>query len=525
MKNRAFLVNTLVLTATALTLRAIGIYLTACLSRRIGSEGVGLYHLVYSVYVMASALSASGFGVAVSRLVAEALEKGKGQAAPAVMGRAAALSVGVSLAVGAALYLGAGFIGARLLGDERTVLSLRLMAPSLPFMAVSSCLRGYFLAVRKAPKSAAASLLEQLFRLAVTLPLLALTAGAGLELACAAVVAGSTLAEVFSFLFALAMYVRERRGIRGGRPAAERTAGLFRRIAAIAAPLAASSGLRTGLRTAESLLIPAGLRRSGLSESAALTQYGVVNGMAVPVMLFPSSLLMSVSMLIVPEIARAAAAGRQTRVRSMAARVIRATLLVSFPIAAVLAVFSGELCMAIYQNRSAGGVLAILSPLVPLLYLDHVVDGMLSGLNQQTKTLQYNTADSALRIAMIGLLTPLWGMSGYIVMLFVSTLFNVSLSVGRLLRVSGVTVSAADWVVKPVLSAALAAVSASLLFRWAFPLRIASGSLAAAEIALTVLLYGGLLWMGRCVGRDDIRWAKGFFAASGGSAEGKSVRG
>ena len=171
--------------------------------------------------------------------------------------------------------------------------------------------------------------------------------------------------------------------------------------------------------------------------------------------------------------------------------------------------------MALYGNRAAGRVLRMLSPLVPLLYLDHVVDAMLIGMNEQMKTLQYNTADSALRLAMIVTLTPLMGMNGYIATLFVSTIFNAGLSIRRLLRVSGLTIRAADWVIKPMLAALLSAVLASLFFRMAFPGLTGSGAIAAAQAALTALLYAGLLAVSGCVGRADIAWMAGFFKRAG----------
>lgn len=513
MRNRSSLINFIVLTATALLLRVIGIYLSALLSRHIGAEGLGLYQLIFSVYIFASALSSSGFSQAVSRMAAEAVESGKPGHLPAIVRQSCALGVAISAVVAAALIASSEPVAARFLGDGRAAQPLRIMAASLPFVAVSACLRGYFVGLRQAPKSAGASLFEQLFRLAVTIVLLRAAAPHGIGRACNAVVLASTLAEAASFLFAYALYRRDRKKRRApSSPAPPRMLG---RIAAIALPMATSATLRTGLRTAESLLIPAGLRRSGLHSGTALTQYGVLSGMVMPVLFFPASLLMAVSMLMVPEVARAAAAGSRRRVDAIASRAVQVTLLMSLLVAAVFAVFSEELTMALYGNRAAGRVLRMLSPLVPLLYLDHVVDAMLIGMNEQMKTLQYNTADSALRLAMIVTLTPLMGMNGYIATLFVSTIFNAGLSIRRLLRVSGLTIRAADWVIKPLLAALLSAVLASLFFRMAFPGLTGSGAIAAAQAALTALLYAGLLAVSGCVGRADIAWMAGFFKRAG----------
>lgn len=77
-----------------------------------------------------------------------------------------------------------------------------------------------------------------------------------------------------------------------------------------------------------------------------------------------------------------------------------------------------------------------MAPIVPLMYVDNVVDGMLKGLDQQMFSFRCNLADSLLRVAAVALLLPLWGMAGYAAILFFSEIFNASLSIYRLLRVT-----------------------------------------------------------------------------------------
>ena len=96
-----------------------------------------------------------------------------------------------------------------------------------------------------------------------------------------------------------------------------------------------------------------------------------------------------------------------------------------------------------------------MAPIVPLMYLDSIVDGMLKGLDQQVSTLKYNFSDSLLRVLFIAVLLPVFGMKAYVFVLFFSEIFNASLSIHRLLKVTDLTVDVVDWVLLPAVTGAL----------------------------------------------------------------------
>ena len=161
MKKVLFIKNAVILTATSLALRFFGIVFKVWLAKRIGAEGMGLYQLIFSVYVLASAFVTSGVSMAVTRLTAEDLARGKNplpQVKKAVLLTLLAAFFSILL-----LYFGARPVAA-LLGDARAVPALKILPFSLPFMGVSACLRGYYIARRHVVPNALSQLLEQLLR-------------------------------------------------------------------------------------------------------------------------------------------------------------------------------------------------------------------------------------------------------------------------------------------------------------------------------------------------------------------------
>ena len=124
--------------------------------------------------------------------------------------------------------------------------------------------------------------------------------------------------------------------------------------------------------------------------------------------------------------------------------------------AAIFFTFGNDWGIAFYQNEEAGVLLRLLAPIVPLLYLDVVVDSLLKGLDEQLNSMKYNFLDSFLRVLLILLFMRFSGMPVYIAILFFSSIFNAMLSVRRLLKVSEVRIQLFRHVLLPIMEAFLA---------------------------------------------------------------------
>ena len=146
-KRKVYLQNAMLLTASGLVLRMLGMGFRVVLSAYLGGEGMGLYQLILAVYMVFVSLATAGMNVAATRLAAQSLARGQGIAATLRGLCTAALAFGTVAMVAQALL--AGPAAHSLLHDARAETALRVLAPSLPFMAVSGALRGCFLAARR----------------------------------------------------------------------------------------------------------------------------------------------------------------------------------------------------------------------------------------------------------------------------------------------------------------------------------------------------------------------------------------
>ncbi|MDR2421380.1 MAG: polysaccharide biosynthesis C-terminal domain-containing protein [Oscillospiraceae bacterium] len=504
---KTIIVNTMLLTAVSLLMRSVGMVFQVWLTRKIGAAGIGLFQLIMSVSMLAATFAISGIRFAATRLVSMELGAGNESGARAAVKRCLAYAFCFGTAASLFLWFGAPVVGGVWIGDGRTVLSLRVLSLSLTPYALSAVFAGYFTAVRRVVKSAAVSVAEQLIRILAIVIALGASAGRGLEISCAVVVAGGVAGEMSAFLMLAALYLLEKRG--WWAVAAER--GLTRRMLGIAAPLALSAYARSALSTLQHLLVPRGFKKAGASAEKALADYGTVHGMVFPILMFPSALFYSFAELVVPELTDAQVRGDKERISELVSRSLRLCLFFSVGFMACMWGFGNELGSAVYGSGDTGRYLAGLAWLMPIMYLDSVTDGMLRGLGQQMYCMAYNILDSAVSVTLVYLLLPRFALAGYVFMIAFTEIFNFALSLNRLRRVTVIRFSAGR-----ALKSLLAAFGAVNFTRLAAAfLRFPASRTAAAlamNISLCFAIYAALLMLLGCLDASETAGVKNFFA-------------
>lgn len=436
MKKTLFIKNAAILTATSLALRFAGIILKVWLAAKIGAEGIGLYQLVFSLYLFAATFATSGICTAVTRLVSEELVVGSKAGIKRILGTCIKLSVLIAVVSIIVLFFGAKFISLKILHDTRAILSLKILAFSLPFMGVCSCVKGYFMARRKAAAQSVSQLLEQLIRIAVVVLIISKYNHLQLEFACAAVFVGDTLAEGVSCLYMCVCYKIDFKRLKITTPVTRKPYELLPAITHIALPISAGKYLNSLLRMIENVLVPICLARS-VTNGSGISLFGMIKGMALPILFFPSTLLGSLSTLLLPEMSEAAIRGRKAVVRSISYRIIKITSLLAIVFSSVFFVGGRRIGVLLYNSAEVGFLLRSLSPIVPFMYLDAICDGILKGLDQQKFTFRTSVGDSAIRIILILLFLKKYGIYGFIGIMYFSNVLTGVLNVKRLIKVSG----------------------------------------------------------------------------------------
>lgn len=412
-QKRTVLKGAALLTAAGFIGRIIGFFYRIFLSRTIGAEGVGIYQLIFPLYALSFSITVSGIQTSISRFVSAKTAARDPGGARKIFHIGMLFSVALSLCVSFLLMrfhraLAAGFVK-----EPRSSELLRLIAFAVPFGSIHACINGYYYGLKQAKIPALTEVLEHVVRLGSVMLICRICAERGVAVTPAVAVYGIILEEFFAALFsatALTFHFSSQPAL---PRAARRTSYYAAELLILSTPLTLNRVLVNVLQSIEAPLIPLQLRLYGLPPSATLSTYGVLTGMALPLIMFPSALTSSLCTMLLPVISEAQATRRLHVISSALRRLLTACLALGLLCFCVCFSLGRVLGNVLFHNALAGSFIRALAWICPLLYLNPALFSILNGLGRTTEVFLDNLAGVAIRIAFILFAIPRFGISGY----------------------------------------------------------------------------------------------------------------
>lgn len=460
-RRRKFFMNGILLTIVGLAIRSVTIAFNSYITKTVGAEGIGLFTLIMNIYAFAITFATSGISLTVTRLVAEAIGDEREGECRKIMRNAVAYSLIFSLTAGLVMFFFADYFSLHIVGDRRSAVPLRILAFSLVPLSLSSVISGYFVGVKRVARNATVQVLGQVFKITVTIACVLKLASRGSVYTVIALTLSITLTEIFCFSVLFFEYLIDKKSIKLDT-GVQKTR--FSHITSMALPLALSAYIRSALLTLEHTLIPKGLTKRGESVSEALASYGILHGMALPMLLYPMSVLTSFAGLLVPEFAESEARGEQERMKRLAGEALGTTLVYATATTVMMYVFAEELGYVLYDSYYAGHYIALMSCVIPIMYMDHVADSMLKGIGEHVYSMWVNIADAFISVILVWVLIPIMGIGGYAVVIVVMEAFNFILSISRLYKKIPFRINLIKKFIIPLISALLSAIISKRLF-------------------------------------------------------------
>lgn len=419
---------------SSIILQIIGMFFNIYISNTIGEEAVGVFSLVMSVYLFGITLASAGINISATRVVAEELACNNEIGAKKAAKRCIFFSLVFGICASLIFFIYSDFIVEKCLHNRISKNVIYLICIALPSISMSSAVNGYFTAVRRVYKNAIAKFFEEFVKIICTAFLLKSFMPDGIDYACYSLILADVISEVLSFVYLYILYIFDKR--KGLLESRFRDIDSYnKRILRITIPVALTSYLRSGLSTLKQLIIPSSLQKSGMNSSNSLIAYGIVNGMAMPIIMFPVILVTSFSGLLVPEFSRFHIEKNYKKIRNISSIVLIGTFIFSIIIAILVFAFANNLSVALYNKIEIAKYLRILSPLIIIMYLDIVIDSILKGLDAQVSVMAINVFDCIVSICFIYFLVPILGFSGYIISIFISEIIDFTLSGYKLLKI------------------------------------------------------------------------------------------
>lgn len=425
-----FIWGTFILTSASFLSRFIGFFFRIFLSRIFSEEQIGLYQLIFPVYALGFSITSAGIELALSRTVAKEISLGKKESAAFFFYISLLLSIFLSCFTMKILQSKAAFISIYILGDMRSEPLLSAIAYALPFASIHSCICGYYLGLKQTKITAFSQLLEQGIRVTSAFFLCQMTPN------ILSAVHGIVLSEFFTALFCIWYYARNDFRL-VSRSSFLQSVPIFKELFALSFPITANRVLTNLLQSTESISIPLSLQKYGYTNAEALGTLGVLTGMALPCILFPSAITNSLAMLVLPAVAECQTTKNLKHLRGLIHKVLTTCLLIGSASCLLFFIFSGIIGKHVFQNSTTSDYLKVLCWICPFLYSNTTLSSMINGLGKTRITFLINCLAISIRILSILFFVPQIGMKGYLWGLLLSQLLSFSLQVFYLMKNRG----------------------------------------------------------------------------------------
>ena len=462
-KKSPLITGTLLLTSAGFITRIIGFFNRIYLSQLIGPKEMGIYQLIFPVYMISFAFCCYGMELALSQLIASCCAKSispregfsdteKNQCS-SIVSTGCVISIICALFFSVTIYCFADYISIYFLKEERCALCLKLMAPVIPFTAIRSCLHGYYIGRKKTLVPASGQLIEQIIRVFI-IWLIASSYGEIRSFTASLAVCGMVIGEIAGTIYTCISYKIQtepsKQSVASIMPGSSKQKNIHlkshpktafplylpygKELLRKAAPLTISKVTLTFASSLESVLIPFMLTCYYKDQDLSLSLYGILTGMALPFITFPSTLTNSLSIMLLPAISEAKVSGHKKQIRHIIRKTVKLCLILGFTALFIFSSFGKQIGFLVFQNQSAGDFLFILSFLCPLLYLSTSASGILNGLGCMKETLYYNMAGILIRVIFILAAIPNMGIQGYLVGLLTAYLIQTILQWNKIRR-------------------------------------------------------------------------------------------
>lgn len=479
------------LTVFSVLSQMLGFAYRVGLSRMVGAEVMGLYQLVMPVYSVLMSVTAVGLTAAVSNLSSRYLALGNSRAVRQTMKSCVQTFACMMLPVAGATVALYDPISVYLLGDARTQLGLVLLLPCVALTGIENIHKHFFYGTGQVRPPALVELLEQFIRAGAVLGLLVLFLPQNPERTVGLIVAGMILCEIFSSVTLVLLYRgrMKRLGITG---VGERSGRLYRKMAAIALPVGGTALLGNLMGAVNAAVIPQRLVAGGMEPGEAMSAFGILCGMTMPMLSLPTVFLGALTLVMVPRMARGHALGRMEQVRGGVQRCIQVVALLILPCMALITVVGPDMGLLLFGEGQTGRYIVPLAFATACGCFQSVLSGTLNATDRQGAAAAIALICDVVQLALTFVLMgrPGSGMEGFVTGVVVSSVLGLVLCGWMVCR--SVRLVARMWRIVGLsgLAALLSWQTSLLLFRWLREMGASEGVRVCA-----VLMFGGLIYL------------------------------
>lgn len=457
--------NAFFLCLSSICLQLIGFLYRIGLSRFGGAQVMGMYQLIMPAYSVIMSFTMSGLTLAVSRLCAQYQAAGDAAGVRGTVRFAQIVFLCLFACAAIPVCLFPDILAGVVLGEKKIKGALLLLLPCLFLTGFENIFKSCFHGVKYILPPIVSELTEQIVRTIAGLGLLVLLCPSDPGNATAIIVFGMVISEVFSVVILLLFYKHAKRSVLPKQPgAAKIPRGMFRKVASIAVPVSSAGLLNNFLSSATTVLIPNRLIAAGVSPQEAMSSFGVMVGMTMPLLMLPTAFIHPLNTVLLPRFSQYSAKSNEAQTRRKAGKAIQVTSILTAGSLAVMLPVGKILAQLIYKDPSAGEHLLLLAVATFLTFYHITTGSILNGIGMQKQASISIVVTGISEIVLTWMTVGVMGIGGYALACIGSELAGVTMNFYWVIRGAKIKIQWKNWFVTPFLSGAVAGCSARLLF-------------------------------------------------------------
>ncbi len=380
MKKNKFLKMTMLLIIGGFITKILGMLIKIVMTRFIGTEGIGIYMLIMPTFSLLVSLTQFGFPVAISKLVAEDRFNNK----KLVFG-IIPISLGICFIILLVLLSSGQFIATELLKEERTYLGLISIGFILPFIAISSILRAYFFGKERMFPHVISNILEDVIRLVLIILFVPSILKMGLSYVVAFLILISIFSELSSIIIFLICLPNK---ISLKKEDFKPKKDYLKTVLSISIPTTGSRIIGSIGYFLEPIILAYTFKQCGYSNNFMITEYGILNGYVLPLLLLPSFFTMAISQALIPIISKTYTQHNLKETKRKIKQAIFYSLVVGIPCTLLFMLIPEIPLQLIYNTTEGISYIKILAPICLLYYIQSPLNGTLQAMGKAKEAMK-----------------------------------------------------------------------------------------------------------------------------------------
>lgn len=378
MKNK-FIKSTIILIIGGMITKILGMIIKIALTRAIGTEGISLYMLVLPTFNLFISLCNLGVPTAITKLVSENKKSSKKIILPTTF-----LILIYNIILIIILIIISPILSNNLLHNSNTYYPLVSIGITLPFIAISSIIKGYFYGKEKVFPCSFSNIIEQLVRLFLTLFVVSYMVKYGLVTAVTSVVLINVLSELSSIIILMLFLPKEKIVLNDFN----RDNHLLKEILGISIPTTMARMIGSITYFFEPIILTNILKYVGYSSDYITLEYGIINGYVYPLLLLPSFFTMAISSAILPVVSNSYSNRNYDYTKLKIKQAIFFSLLIGIPVTLIF-MFIPDIPLKLIYNTSQGlNYIPYIAPFFLLHYIQAPLTSSLSGMGYSKEAMK-----------------------------------------------------------------------------------------------------------------------------------------